>query len=34
LFTTEQILDLLVTVGVYTTLAMIINATGVEVEGE
>jgi 4-carboxymuconolactone decarboxylase len=34
LFTTEQALDLLVTVGVYTTLAMIINATGVEVEAE
>lgn len=32
LFTTDQILDLLVTVGTYTTLAMVINATGVEIE--
>jgi len=34
LFTTDQILDLLVTVGTYTTLAMVINATGVEVEAQ
>jgi alkylhydroperoxidase family enzyme len=34
LFTTDQILDLLVTVGTYTTLAMVINTTGVEVEAE
>ncbi len=34
LFTTDQILDLIVTVGTYTTLAMVINATGVEIEEE
>ena len=34
LFTNEQILDLFVTVGMYTTLAMIINATGVEIDPE
>ena len=33
-FSTPQILDLIVTVGVYTTLAMFINTTGVQIEDE
>ncbi|MDH3259913.1 MAG: carboxymuconolactone decarboxylase family protein [Acidimicrobiia bacterium] len=33
-FTIPQILDLIVTVGVYTTLAMFINTTGVQIENE
>jgi len=32
LFTVPQILDLIVTVGMYTTLAMFINTTGVQIE--
>lgn len=31
-YSTEQILDLIVTVGTYVTLAMLINTTGVEIE--
>lgn len=31
-FTTQQILDVIVTVGVYVTLAMVIGATGVPIE--
>ena len=31
-FTTQQILDIIVTVGVYVTLAMVIGATGVPIE--
>lgn len=33
-FTIPQILDLIVTVGLYTTLAMFINTTGVQIEKE
>jgi alkylhydroperoxidase family enzyme len=33
-FTVPQIFDLVVTVGMYTTLAMFINTTGVQIEGE
>lgn len=33
-FSIPQILDLIVTVGMYTTLAMFINTTGVQIEGE
>jgi hypothetical protein len=34
LFSIPQILDLIVTVGLYTTLAMFINTTGVQIESE
>jgi alkylhydroperoxidase family enzyme len=34
LFSVPQILDLIVTVGMYTTLAMFINTTGVQIEAE
>ncbi|HKZ29023.1 MAG TPA: carboxymuconolactone decarboxylase family protein, partial [Acidimicrobiia bacterium] len=33
-FTIPQVLDLVVTVGMYTTLAMLINTTGVQIEEE